>query len=348
MKKKLLRLSDGKVGHMTTTDGVIAGLKRDFDFDIIDMQVKLRGKFLLQIMKLLIGQNWFDRCLKKNYKLLNLFYKNFTLPTEHIDLIISTGGDTSFMNIWLSRILNTKNVYCSGLRGLKPEYFHLLVSGANLDYKNLIYTEVFPNSNVLNDVSTLVSDFCEINQLSEDENYFVLMLGGNGAGYKYVKKDWIEIIDAFMKQVRKYKVKALITTSRRTGLKNEILLKELLMPYQNEVAYVVYFNQKPEKILSVFLQIASMIFVTEDSGSMIGESLYYRKPVFVISPELIAKQKKYEQFLENLKNLKRINSIKASNLAMIDLSTFDFEYLENAPMDELANKLTLYLKEVLQ
>jgi len=350
MKKKLLRLNDGKVGHMSITDGVIAALKRDFDFDIIDIQVKLRGKFLLQIMKLLIDQNWFDRCLKKNYKLLNLFYKNFTLPTEHIDLIISTGGDTSFINIWLSRILNTKNVYCSGLRGLKPEYFHLLVSGINLDldYKNLIYTEVLPNSNVMNDMSNLVSEFCEMNELPEDKNYFVLLLGGNtGRQYEYSTKDWKDIIDGFMYHVKKENAKALISTSRRTGLKNESLIEKLLKPYQNDLAYTIYYNQNPEKLLGIFLSISSKIFVTEESGTMIGESLYYRKPIFTISPRKIRTDKKYKKYLENLRDMKRIKSTKSHELKNIDLINIEFEFMENNPMDELAKQLKSHLKGIL-
>lgn len=347
MKKKLLRLMDGRTGHISVTDGVISALEKNFDFDIIDMEVKLRNKFLLQIMKKLINYHRFDKFLKKNPKYLNIFYKKFSMPVEDIDLIISTGGETAYINIWLSRILNTANVYCSGLRGLNPEYFTLLVSGTNLDYKNLIYIEVFPNSNALKDMTGPIDNFCKTHQLSRGDKYFVLLLGGNtGKEYYYSTKDWKEIVDGFMYHVKKENAKALISTSRRTGLKTEKLLKELLLPYQNDIAYTVYFNQKPEKILGIFLQLGSKIFVTEESGTMIGESLYYRKPIFSIFPRKRGSDKKYKQYLENLRDQKRIKSIKASELKDMNITSNEFEFIKNNPMDDLAKQLKTHLKEI--
>ena len=51
MNKKILRLTDGKAGHMFAIDGVIAALEQEFDFDVINLDVKIRAKILLQIMK---------------------------------------------------------------------------------------------------------------------------------------------------------------------------------------------------------------------------------------------------------------------------------------------------------
>jgi len=342
-------LNDGKAGHMFAIDGVIAALKHEFDIDVISLDVKIRVKFLLQIMKLLVHYRWFDNCLKKHPNLLKIFYKNFVLPKEHIDLILSTGGDTSYLNVWLSRILNTHNMYCSGLRGLKPDYFTLLISSIKLDCKNyIVFKEAFPNKNILQDMTKPISEFCEREHLDKDDKYFVLLLGGDTGGkYEYAAKDWEEIINGFMYHVKQENVKALISTSRRTGLKNEGLIKELLEPYQDDIAYTIYFNQKPEKLLGIFLPLSSKIFVTEESGSMIGESLYYGKPVFTISPRKIRTDKTYEKYLKGLRELKRIKSFKANELKDVDLTNVEFEFMENNPMDELAKELKSHLKDIL-
>lgn len=349
MNKKILRLTDGKAGHMFAIDGVIAALKQEFDFDVINLDVKIRAKFLLQIMKLLVHYSWFDRWIKKNPKLLKVFYKKFALPEEHIDLILSTGGDTSYINVWLSRILNTNNMYCSSLRGLKAEYFTLLISSIKLDCKNyIIFKEAFPNKNILQDMTKPISEFCETQNLDINDKYFVLLLGGNTGGkYEYSTKDWKDIIDGFMYHVKKEKAKALISTSRRTGLKNESLMKELSESYLNDIAYTIYFNHKPEKLLGIFLPMASKIFVTEESGSMIGESLYYGKPVFTISPRKIRTDKTYEKYLKNLRDSKRIKSIKSYQLKDIDLTNIEFEFMEGNPMEELAKQLKAHLKHIL-
>ncbi|MDD2399604.1 MAG: ELM1/GtrOC1 family putative glycosyltransferase [Sulfurovum sp.] len=349
MNKKILRLTDGKAGHVFAIDGVIAALNQEFNFDVINVDVKIRAKFLLQIMKLLIHYSWFDKCLKKNPNLLKIFYKNFSLPKEHIDLILSTGGDTSYINVWLSRILNTNNIYCSGLRGLKADYFTLLISSIRLDCNNyIIFKEAFPNKNILKDMSKSILEFSKRENIDINDKYFVLLLGGDtGRKYEYSIQDWKDIIDGFMYHVKKENAKALISTSRRTGLKNETLIKEFLEPYQNDIAYTIYFNHKPEKLLGIFLPLASKIFVTEESGSMIGESLYYCKPIFTISPRKIRTDKKYNQYLENLAGSKRIKSTKSYQLKDIDLINTEFQFMENNPMEELAKELKLHLKGIL-
>ena len=179
-----------------------------------------------------------------------------------------------------------------------------------------------------------VSDFCETQNLKIDDKYFVLLLGGDtGNKYEYSTEDWKDIIDGFMYQVQKENAKALISTSRRTGLRNESLIEQLLEPYQDDLAYTIYYNQNPEKLLGVFLPLSSKIFVTEESGSMIGESLYYCKPLFTISPRKIRIDKKYNKYLEELRGLKRIKSIKSHELKNINLTNIEFEFMENNPMD---------------
>ena len=349
MNKKVLRLTDGKAGHMFAIDGVIAALEQEFDVDVINLDVKIRAKFLLQIMKPLVHYSWFDNCLKKYPNLLKVFYKNFVLPKEPIDLILSTGGDTSYINVWLARILNTNNIYCSGLRGLKTEYFTLLISSIELDCENyIIFEEAFPNKNILQDMTKAVSEFCERQNLKEDDKYFVLLLGGDtGNKYEYSINDWEDIIDGFMYHVKKENAKALISTSRRTGLKNESLIEKQLEPYQDDLAYTIYFNQKPEKLLGVFLPLATKIFVSEESGSMIGESLYYCKPLFTISPRKTRTDKTYNDYLEKLRGLKRLKSLKSYELKNIDLTNVEFEFMEKNPMDELSKQLKLHLKDIL-
>ena len=345
MKISILKLTDGKPGHITTTDGVIEAIKRDHDVEVFELQIKLRAKILLQVLKLLIKYAWFDRFLHSNHNFLKLFYKDFQFPSQKIDVIVSTGGDTSFINIWLSRLLKIKNIYCSQLRGLNPDFFYLIISRTELGIRNSIYMEVAPSSVAKNNILSLVEEFCREHQITQDEKYFVLMLGGDGAGYTFTKKDFTSIIKGFMQQVRKHEAKALITTSRRTGLENEQYLMDQLKTYQNDISYAVYFNHKAEKVVAPFLYMASSIFVTEESGSMIGESLYYKKPLFALVPESVKMQNKYKKFLEDLKSRKRIYSISINELHNLNIDTYDFNFIQKSPIDDLSDKIQPYFKE---
>jgi mitochondrial fission protein ELM1 len=345
MKISILKLTDGKAGHITTTDGVIEAIKRDYDVEIFELQIKLRAKILLQILKLLIKYAWFDHFLHSNHNFLKLFYKDFQFPSQKIDMIVSTGGDTSFLNIWLSRLLKVKNIYCSQLRGLNPIFFHLIISRTDLGLENSIFMEVAPSNVAKNNILSLVEEFSREHKISKDKKYFVLMLGGDGAGYKFKKKDLSEIIKGFMQQVRQHGAKALITTSRRTGLENEQYLMGQLKAYENDIAYAVYFNHKPEKVVAPFLYMASVVFVTQESGSMIGESLYYKKPLFTLVPESVKMQKKYGKFLEDLKNRKRLYGISVKELENLDIDAYGFEYIQKSPINDLSDKIKPYLEE---
>lgn len=348
MPIKILKIIDGRAGHITITDGAIEAIKKNYDVEIIQLHIKLRAKILLQILKHLINYAWFDRLFQKNKNILKFFYKNFNFPKQHIDIIVSTGGDTSFINILLSRYLKVKNIYCSQLRGLNPNYFHLIISRTDLSIKNSIYMEVAPTSVKAEDTATMIETFCQEHHIKKDDKYFVLLIGGNGGGYKYTNSDYKELVYNFMSLAKSNEAKALITTSRRTGVKYEKLLKELCLNYDNDIAYSVYYAENPEKVVATYLELASMVFVTEESGSMISESLFSKKPVFTLSPKNIKEQKRYKLFLDDLVEKQRINRlIIGDDLVNLDLDKFVFKYLDKLPIDDLSEKLQPFLKEII-
>jgi len=345
---KILKITDGRAGHITITDGVIEAIKQNYDVEIVPLDIKLRFKILLQILKHIINYAWFDYMFKKNKNILKIFYKNLDFPKQHIDLIVSTGGDTSFVNILFSRYLQVKNIYCSQLRGLNPSYFHLIISRKNLGIKNSIYMDVVPTGIKANHIDMMIETFCSKHHIKKEDKYFVLLIGGNGGGYSYTEDDYQTLVHSFMSIVKQNKAKALITTSRRTGSGHEKSLEKLLSNYSKDIAYNVYFGQNPEKVVAVYLELGSVIFVTEESGSMITESLLCKKPVFTLSPKNIKEQKQYKLFLDDLAEKQRINRITIeNNLLNLDLDKFVFKYIEKQPIEELSEKLQPFLKEII-
>lgn len=343
----VLKISDGKAGHITVSDGVIEAIKKNHQIKTIDLDIKIRAKFLIRILRLILKYNLLSYKWVSSTLFMRLFYQNFHKPDAKINAVVSTGGDTQFANVWLSRVLNASNIFCGTLKGVDPNYFSLIISTSELNVTNSIKLDILPTRGHEGQTDQKVQKFCLEKRIDKNEQYFVLLIGGDGSGYTYTEDEYEKLVDAFMFIVKKYGAKALITTSRRTGIKYENFLKSLLLQYDNDIAYSVYFGQAPEKVVSTYLELGSVIFVTEESGSMISESLLSRKPIFTLYPKIIQSQVQYRFFLERLLDKKRIYRLSIGNdLATMEYDTFSFEFLEKLPIDELAEKIQLFLEKI--
>lgn len=345
MKYRILKVIDGKAGHITVSDGVIEAIRKNHQVEIIDLNIKIRAKFLIRILRFILKYNLLSSQWISSTLFMNLFYQNFHKPETKIDIVVSTGGDTQFVNIWLSRILNAMNIFCGTLKGVDSKYFTSIVSTSELGVPNSIKLDILPTRGQIKDINKKVQQFCEEKHLDKNKKYFVLLIGGNGSGYSYTEDEYEKLVHSFMLIVKKYDAKALITTSRRTGIKYEILLESLFSQYDKDIAYSVYFAQAAEKVVSIYLELSSAIFVTEESGSMISESLLSKKPIFTLYPKTIQSQVEYRLFLERLLDKKRMYRLSiAEGLAKMKYDSFVFEPLEKLPIDELAENLEPFLE----
>ncbi len=347
MALKILKITDGKSGHISVSNGVIEAIKKNNEIEVIEEKVKIRLKLFLLILKFILKHDLFSSKLILNDVFISFFYKNYHKPNSKIDLVISSGGDTLFLNVWLGKVLNAKNIYCSSLRGVDPKYFSLVVSAFEPDLKNSIKMEIAPTQIGSADLPQRVERFCSEKNIDKNQKYFVLLIGGDGEGHIYTEDDYKILVSSFIDMAKRYKAKVLITTSRRTGEKNEKLLKELFTDYRDDIAYSVYFGENPEKVVQLYLELGSAIFVTEESESMITESLCFKKPVFALYPKKVQngnKYEKYEKFLSRLNDNQRIVRLEINNnLSNANLDKFDFKFIEKLPIDYLAEKIQPYL-----
>lgn len=346
MSIKILKITDGRAGHITISDGIISAIQKTHQTKITIIDIAIRTKFFLRILRFILKYNLMHNKFVLNDLFIKIFYKNYHKLDDKIDLIVSTGGDTLFMNIWLSHMLKVKNIFSGSLRGIDSKYFFLMLS--NINAKNCINLSIAPTRMIdTNDLCQQVKYFCNEKKIDNSCKYFVLLIGGDGGGYKYDEDDYQELVNNFMSLVKRNKAKALITTSRRTGIKYEKILKELFLKYNDDIAYSVYYAENPEKVVATYLELASMVFVTEESGSMITESLLCKKPVFTLFPKIVKVQKKYKLFLDDLANKKRIAILNMrEDLFDLDIDNFDFNYIEKLPIDDLSEKLQPFLKEI--
>ena len=303
---KVLVIKDDKPGHYNQTEGLILYLKEIFDnVEIEYIEIEIKSKLTRKILRLLL--NTFPNSFTQNtIKYLSFFYKKYTIPKNKPDLIISTGGNTSNLNVWFSKVYKCKNLLNGALRGLKEDLFTYITTVIDLGYKNQVILDVAPSLITNEGLKNKASDFAKINKLDLNKIYYSLLIGGNGAGYTYDNKFYDDLI-LFIKNVsKKDNIKWLITTSRRTPQDIENKLKDELKDYYS---YFVAYNKKEEKILLPFLGLSNKIFVTEESSSMISEAISSQKSVYTIGLKAAQPDENYLRILNKFESKNLIKRI---------------------------------------
>ena len=98
------------------------------------------------------------------------------------------------------------------------------------------------------------------------------------------------------------------------------------------------FNKKPKKIVNYFLSNASVVFCTEDSGSMITESIIAKKRVYTIKPKKRKLNRLYKLFMKNLTDKGYIYSTEIEEIKNLSLKE-DFSFIKSKDTEKIINKI---------
>ena len=297
MKIRICHLSEGVAGHDGQVLGVIKTL-RDAGYDVSTKTVSVRWKihFLRGLLRLL------SRKLSKypNFisRKLILFCYKFASVNE-VDVIISGGANLAPLNLAISKSLKVKNIHLSTPRDWKISDFSAYITSSKVSTSpsNLV-PEIVPNQFDPKTCKELGTKFISEKGI-EGLKFSLLVLGGDGIGYTYTKREWIEIIDNFSSFCETKESNPLFITSRRTPKEIENLIKERF-----EVSMSVLFHsEKARGKFDHLLYLAHDIFVTEDSSTMISEAISSGKKVASIFPQNIKAPEKYSQIIMKYESL---------------------------------------------
>ena len=339
-------LSDGKPGHESSSNGIIKSLQRICQIESQTIQVRLRFKFMRRFLRILLNSNGVSKNIPRGLQhlFMSLLYRTesiHNLPYCKLDTwIISAGGDTSFLNAWLSRHYGVRNIFASSLRGLKPSLFTVHVTtNSSLTSPNVVYGPIAPSpiSWVSMEQEGLL--FSEKYGLV-DSPVVALLLGGDGAGYRYSTEYIRNTVAKTIQLCRKLNAKLILTTSRRTGLKTEKAIKPLL-DTSSVIAYSCLYNHEPKKVMLKILGAADIVILTPESGSMITESITTGKPVYLLDLPPKNSQTHYESFLDSHIDAKRVKKVSLNQLSYISITrgTSYFKTLNEDPLIVLAKQL---------
>ena len=297
MKIRICHLSEGVAGHDGQVLGVIKTL-RDAGYDVLTKTVSVRWKIhLLRGLLRLISRKLSKYPNFISTKLILFCYK-FSSVNE-VDVIISGGANLAPLNLAISKTLKVKNIHLSTPRDWKISDFsaYITMSKVSTSPSNLV-PEIVPNQFDPKTCKDLGTKFIYEKGI-EGIKFSLLVLGGDGIGYTYTKKEWIEILDNFSSYCESKESSPLFITSRRTPKEIEDLIK-----HRYDVSMSVLFHsEKARGKFDHLLYIADDIFVTEDSSTMISEAVSSGKKVASIFPQNIKAPDKYLQIIIKYESL---------------------------------------------
>jgi len=329
--KRILVLSDGRPGHYNQSLAVADAVEEieSAEVRVMEVKVKKSTKYLLRMMlNSNIGRKWLQQVMRP--EMISWFYDGYVYE-EKPDIVISSGKDTSMLNALLGLMYGVKTLFIGNPKKLDHRLFTAVLTLIDLGFDNQVVLDVAPTRRYRGDIET----FCKEHRLDPHATYYTLLIGGDGSGYRYSEKEYEKLID--LVNHTKEDVKWLVTTSRRTPLEMEMQMQKKM----NTAMFVAY-NQKPQKVIGAFLALSDVVFVTEESASMVSEAVASGKKVVTLVPEVVVLDKNYGKILNKFEDEEKIKRVQCADIGGSDKIDIDMEYSDQNHI--LQNFLYRFLK----
>ncbi len=332
-------LSDQQPGHYNQSRGIITALEQVRPLQVHWLDLVLRMGLLRSPMRW-----WLNRGVPPPPAWLHVCYRLPRLPRTACDLIVSTGGKTSFANAWLARRLGARNIFAGSLRRLSDDLFDVVLTlpGFAPQASSQLRVELPPSPM---DAPRLRQAGAELRRsLDDGHELWALMVGGDGAGFHYRKADWRALAELVNRAAAVFGIRWLFLTSRRTDRQVEQRLKAALNG--SRLAAACWYHGGETAEVASFLGAADKVFVTEDSMTMLTEAIYTQKPVISLRPARAGPDWRYAGMLERFAAQGWIRREALATLAadVRRLRTADWRPLRVSPLDSLSRQLQERLK----
>lgn len=274
---KVWLIDEGHAGHRVQAEGILRALETlglQLEVTVVPCRLNLRGLFRPAAKAI------FHRLKGESALRFASRVAQFSVPDDGPPrFIISSGGQTAFVSRALALWSGAPNIFVGNLSWFPPDWFSVVMSPVDLNIPHSIKTTVVPN--------TVTPSQCREQSLRYWNNHvpkrcWTLLIGGPNRNYPYSGQDWKDIAAGVNALAEKFDIKWLITTSRRTGAHVEKLLEKAISP--DALEELVLFSSNPKKVVMPFLGAAEIVFVTQDSLTMLGEAVASGRPVVSLLP----------------------------------------------------------------
>lgn len=257
MKSKLslavLLIHDQRAGHLNPSLGVYDCLETAYTTTLDKVETPSIKKWQISILKKL---SWypplFDFCS-------TIFFKKFQ-SKQNIDCIICSGMPNLLYSIFVSRRLKVPLFYAGDLRKVNGQLVNCTITALEQNTAS---------DQVVLATPPVKKDFINLQQDQLDQTTALLILGGPTNEHPFTYDDFEKIIDKFIAFCTQNQLKGLITNSRRTPNLDRYFQKTKIP--ENIQLHLV--QTKNALSLVQLIKQATYIFVTEDSTSMLAETI---------------------------------------------------------------------------
>lgn len=205
-------------------------------------------------------------------------------PSAGPDLILASGGSGVFCARCLANDRGVPLAFIGERKPYPPGWFHSvftpsLVETAPCDVPiDLIPVPVTPAK-----VADAANSYAR-----PDGPLCAMLIGGRSRSHRYTSEDWTILATAMNAFAEREGIRWLVTTSRRTGASTEATLKGAMDPAK--VGDAIWWSERPRKDLHAMLGASEIVFVTQDSMTMVTESVSAGRPTVVLSPQSTVSQ----------------------------------------------------------
>ncbi|MBU1121865.1 MAG: mitochondrial fission ELM1 family protein [Candidatus Omnitrophica bacterium] len=320
---EVLILSDGKIGHIKQTKAFLSFLREEENYIINDRIIEITYKNRLsrglgEICAFVSGKSCCGcgKCLKT----ILTTETYFKLQKTYADIIISAGSLLAPINKLFSSYLDSKSVVI-----LRPNIplgkFDIAVipkhdrvySKNNVEIKGAL---VYPHD--LTEKGQTCRQFFKLS----DNKKISFLLGGPLS----TKIDFLNNLKVFIDKLILFSqttgYKLLISTSRRTPKEAEDYITHKLTNFKNTEAICYPSKTNYDFVFDGFISLSEIVFVSDESISMISEIISSKKPCVCVALEnqtakhnvFLQSIKDEANFLEKPYNIKDITNLKISNI----------------------------------
>lgn len=325
--RNILILSDGKAGHLRQAEAaaeiIRAYLKgKNVNAGIQTLEVKLRSVFSRYALVFCCSSVSRYRYKDYLYCLQKFIDENSCRALTNLkpDIIVSCGSSLAAVNYMLSKENLAKSVILMRPGLLSPGRFDLAIMPYHDNppkRKNIAVTE--GALNLIND-AYLKEQSAKLAQVSSIQYpasslYIGLFIGGDTKEFKLKPGLVKDVIGRIKDSLEKLGAEILVTTSRRTSLEVESIIKDEFHGYPRCKLLVIANENNPPFAAGGILGLSRIIVSSPESISMISEAVKSKKYVVVFN--FSGLHRKHRNFLKRFSENRYIYLTEADGLSRL-------------------------------
>lgn len=306
--KRVTVISDGKAGHENQSKAVYEMLRAvaieeepayEFSMTVIPIVFKnVRARAIFRFFGWMLIP--FTR---GRMEVLRWFVDDTTLralTANYCDIVISTGSSVIPFSLMLKRENAAKNVVVMTPSFPLNLFYHELIIKHKHDKRpdgnNVVETCVAPTLVTQDVIETETQRFVETYGLDRGKKYMCLLIGGETKNFSFDASIFSRFIAEVKVFAEEHDYYVVLTNSRRTRTDITDLLVCEFDAWERCAVFVNVTVHNPQSVVYGMMGIADMIFVTEESVSMISESVQSKTKVMLVKPSRQSVAAKHTRF----------------------------------------------------